>query len=164
MTRTFSWMVVMAVTVTAAVVAAGPLKPAPNVVLSLDTGSTIPLSQLKGTVVLVDFWASWCVPCRRSFPALDSLQRHLCDKGLKVIAVNVDEQRRDADQFLANRPHTMAIAFDPRGSAAEAFSLKGMPSSVLIDRRGNIRYTHMGYTEKTLEQFKTELDLLLGES
>jgi thiol-disulfide isomerase/thioredoxin len=141
-----------------------PATPAPDITLNEDTGSTIRLSDLKGKVTLVDFWASWCIPCRTSFPAIDALQKELADKGLKVIAVNVDEDRRNAEQFLATRPHTMTIAFDPKGRAAEAFKLKGMPSSILIDRSGRIRFSHMGYTEKTLAQYRFEILQLLGES
>jgi thiol-disulfide isomerase/thioredoxin len=158
--------VVLAMAVPAVRIAASsePAMPAPDITLTADTGSPIRLSELKGRVALVDFWASWCIPCRTSFPAIDGLQKELRDKGFTVIAVNVDEDRRNAEQFLSTRPHTMTVAFDPRGKAAEAFKLKGMPSSILVDRHGNIRFTHMGYTEKTLAQFRLEVLQLLGES
>jgi cytochrome c biogenesis protein CcmG, thiol:disulfide interchange protein DsbE len=164
MKRTIGWIVVLATTLTAAVTASGQGTQAPDVTLTVDGGPNIRLSELKGKVVLMDFWASWCIPCRASFPAMNTLQKELREKGLAVVAVNVDEQRRDADRFLAERPHTMAVAFDPQGKAAEAFNLKGMPSTVLVDRHGEIRFTHMGYTEKTLAQFRSEILLLLGES
>src|SRR5262249_11749530 len=121
-----------------------PTLPAPDVTLTTDAGSPLRLSDLKGRVTLVDFWASWCIPCRASFPALDALQKELRDKGFTVIAINVDEDRRNAERFLSERPHTMTIALDPKGQAAEAFKVKGMPSSIVIDRRGNIRFSHMG--------------------
>jgi thiol-disulfide isomerase/thioredoxin len=147
---------------TSTVMASGPLA-APDVTLALDSGSSLQLSELRGQVTLIDFWASWCIPCRASFPAIDALQTELRDRGFRVIAVNVDEERRSADQFLESRPHTVLVAFDPRGIAAQAFGLKGMPSTILIDRRGRIRFTHMGYTEKTLAQYRSEILQLLGE-
>jgi thiol-disulfide isomerase/thioredoxin len=148
---------------TAAAFSEAPL-PAPDIMLTTDVGSPLRLAELKGKVTLLDFWASWCIPCRASFPAIDALQKELRGKGFTVIAVNVDEDRRNAEQFLSTRPHTMTIAFDPKGQAAGAFKLKGMPSSIVVDRRGNIRFSHMGYTEKTLAQFRSEILQLLGES
>jgi thiol-disulfide isomerase/thioredoxin len=149
---------------TATVFASDQATPAPDLTFMADSGSAIQLAALKGKVAVIDFWASWCIPCRTSFPAMDTLQKELGDKGLVVVAVNVDEDRHSADQFLLTRPHTMTVAFDPQGKAAEAFKLKGMPSTILVDRRGNIRFTHMGYTEKTLAQFRAEVLQLLGES
>ena len=137
---------------------------APDIALSSETGSTIRLSDLKGQVVLIDFWASWCVPCRVSFPAIDNLQKELGGRGFRALAVNVDEERRSADTFLATRPHVITVMFDPKGRAAEAFQLQGMPSTVLIDRKGSIRFTHMGYTEKTIAQYRAEILALLQES
>jgi thiol-disulfide isomerase/thioredoxin len=137
--------------------------PAPDVTLTSETGASMRLSDLRGQVVLIDFWASWCIPCRASFPALDALQKELHAKGFTAMAVNLDEERQKADQFLATRPHTMTVAFDPQGKTAEAFKVKGMPSTMVLDRHGNIRFTHMGYTEKTLAQFRSEVLALLGE-
>jgi thiol-disulfide isomerase/thioredoxin len=143
---------------------AGPVTTAPDIELTSEAGSTIRLLDLKGQVVLLDFWASWCVPCRVSFPAIDALQKELRDKGFRALAVNVDEERRNADNFLATRPHTLTVVFDPKGRAAETFQLQGMPSTVLIDRKGVVRVTHMGYTEKTIVQYRAEILALLEES
>ena len=118
----------------------------PNVVLQQADGTTVRLADFKGKVVLVDFWASWCVPCKTSFPALDALYREYSARGLEVLAVNVDEQRKAADAFLAARPHTMPVLFDPKGESPQAFDVRGMPSSFLIDRDRHIRFTHMGYS------------------
>lgn len=164
MKNRMGWMAVAVVTFAAGIMASEPATPAPDVSLAIDTGSPIRLSELRGSVGLIDFWASWCIPCRTSFPAIDALQKEFRDKGFRVVAVNVDEDRRSADQFLVARPHTMTVAFDPQGKAAEAFKLKGMPSTIILDRRGSIRFTHMGYTEKTLAQFRSEILQLLGES
>jgi thiol-disulfide isomerase/thioredoxin len=156
-------LVIFAAVAVATAAPANDARPVPDLALIDGAGQTVRLADLKGRVVLVDFWASWCVPCRASFPALDALQRDFADRGLVVLAVNVDEDRRNADGFLAARPHTMRVIFDAKGRAAEAFELKGMPSSFLIDRTGRVRFTHMGYTEKTIAQYRGEVLQLLGE-
>jgi thiol-disulfide isomerase/thioredoxin len=138
-------------------------RPAPKLELPAIDGTTIRLSDLRGKVVLVDFWASWCVPCKASFPALDGLYRELHDRGLEVLAVNVDERRRDADAFLAGRSPAMTVVFDPRGATPSAFNVRAMPSSAVIDRAGNIRFTHEGYSNKTLESYRREIATLLAE-
>ncbi|MEP7309376.1 MAG: TlpA disulfide reductase family protein [Acidobacteriota bacterium] len=126
-------------------------------------GTTAQLADYQGKVVLVDFWASWCVPCKTSFPALDALYTRNRDRGLEVLAVNVDEQRKAADAFLATRPHTMPVVFDPNGEAAHAFMVRAMPSSFLIDRIGHIRFTHTGYSKGTLDSYEREINSLLSE-
>src|SRR5690349_10498741 len=153
----------VAVLAVGAAVHASDVAVAPNITIVSADGGAEHLSDLAGKVVLIDFWASWCIPCRTSFPAVDALQRELGPKGLVVIALNVDEQRKNADAFLAERPHVMRVAFDQKGQAAQAFSLQAMPSAVVIDRGGRIRYTHMGYTEKTVAQYRAEVLELLGE-
>jgi len=143
---------------------APPATAAPDIALTTETGATIRLFDLKGQVVLLDFWASWCVPCATAFPAIDRLQSELRDRGFTVLAINVDEDRRNAERFLSSRPHGVTVLFDAKGRAAEAFRLQGMPSSVLVDRAGRIRVTHTGYTEKTIAQYRAEILALLGES
>jgi thiol-disulfide isomerase/thioredoxin len=145
------------------VTASSDVHPAPAVQLRLTDGTTTRPSTYKGSVLLVDFWASWCVPCKISFPALDALYRQYRDQGLQVVAVNLDERQKDADAFLAAHAHVMPVAFDPKGESAQAFALRGMPSSVLIDRSGNIRFTHMGYSTSVLDHYRDEIRLLLAE-
>lgn len=164
MTRRSAWSLLIASALSVTVMGASAGTPAPDLKITTEAGTTIRLSDLKGKVLLLDFWASWCIPCRVSFPAIDALQKELGDQGLAVVAISVDEHRRNADLFLGQRAHTMTVAFDPRGIAAEAFDLKGMPSTVIIDRHGVIRFTHMGYTAKTLATFRSEVLALLGES
>jgi cytochrome c biogenesis protein CcmG/thiol:disulfide interchange protein DsbE len=138
-------------------------QPVPSVLLHRADGTAVRLEDFKGKVVLVDFWASWCVPCRASFPALDALYQRERDRGLEVFAINVDEQRKAADAFLAGRPHVMPVIFDPKGESALAFNVRGMPSSVLIDRTSHIRFTHMGYSTAVFDSYQHEIDLLLSE-
>src|SRR5260221_1127281 len=100
---------------------AAPPQSAPNVALQTADGETVLLSAYKGKVVLVDFWASWCVPCKTSFPALDSLYTEYQRRGLEVLAVNLDERRRDAATFLGDHPHHLTVLFDPTGASPVAF-------------------------------------------
>jgi cytochrome c biogenesis protein CcmG, thiol:disulfide interchange protein DsbE len=138
-------------------------RPAPRMSLTLEDGRSLRLADLGGKVVLVDFWASWCAPCKVSFPQLDALQRAHAREGLVVVAVNVDEERRDAEAFLAQRPHELTVALDPKGAAAEAFRVDAMPSSFLIGRDGTLRYSHSGYSEKVRAAYAREIEILLRE-
>lgn len=143
--------------------ASGPATDIPDLSLSDEGGRTLRLADFKGRVVLLDFWASWCVPCRVSFPAVDALHKELGSRGFAAVAINVDEQRKNADSFLEVRPHTMPVVFDPKGRAAEAYALAAMPSALILDRTGHVRFRHMGYTEKTIAQYRTEVLQLLKE-
>jgi cytochrome c biogenesis protein CcmG, thiol:disulfide interchange protein DsbE len=143
--------------------AASISKLAPNVAVHTADGATVRLADYKGKVVLIDFWASWCPPCKTSFPALDAIYREYQPKGLEVLAVNVDERRHDADTFLEAHPHRLTVLYDPKGLSPEAFGVKGMPSSFLIDRAGNIRFTHMGYSGNVDDSYRQEIAQLLSE-
>jgi thiol-disulfide isomerase/thioredoxin len=136
---------------------------APALELKTEDGSTVKTSDLRGSVVLLDVWASWCGPCKSSFPALDLLYQEFHPEGLEVLAVNVDERPQDAARFLSSRKHQMTVILDPRGRVPEAFGASGMPSSFLIDRRGVVRFRHEGFTQQTLESYRREIDILLGE-
>jgi cytochrome c biogenesis protein CcmG/thiol:disulfide interchange protein DsbE len=151
----------------AGVLTAGPRAaapgPAPDVALQTLEGASVRLADFKGKVVVVDFWASWCPPCKTSFPELDKLSRDYKAKGVEVLAVNLDERRKDADAFLGAHPHTMAVLFDPKGASPLAFGVKGMPSSFVLDREGNIRFTHLGYSGDVGAIYRGEIQQLLGE-
>jgi thiol-disulfide isomerase/thioredoxin len=135
----------------------------PPLELHTASGAAVRLAELKGRVVLIDFWASWCGPCERSFPALDALYREWHARGFDVVAINLDEHRKDADRFLDKHTHEMPVVFDPRGESPRAFDVQGMPTSILVDRSGTIRFVHMGYTDKTIATMREEIARLLGE-
>ena len=103
------------------------------------------LSDLRGLWVYLDFWASWCGPCRQSFPWMARLQQQHASRGLRVVAINLDAQRSDADAFLARPPAGFALAFVPAGESARRFAVRGMPSSALIDPQGRLRWMHRGF-------------------
>jgi cytochrome c biogenesis protein CcmG/thiol:disulfide interchange protein DsbE len=141
-----------------------PGDPAPGLRLPAADGKVVSLADYRGRVVLIDFWASWCGPCRQAFPAINNLQAEFHDRGFDALAINLDERRKDADQFLAERPHTLTVLFDPKGESATSFGLGGMPSSFVVDREGRVRFAHTGFTSATLEEYRQEIASLLRES
>jgi thiol-disulfide isomerase/thioredoxin len=147
----------------AVMLAAAPPKSVPSIALASADGTTVQLAAYTGKVLLVDFWASWCIPCKTSFPALDAMYREYQPRGLDVLAVNLDERRHDADAFLESHPYHMTVLFDPKGASPVAFGVQGMPSSFLIDKAGTIRFTHMGYSGNVAESYRREITQLLGE-
>lgn len=95
--------------------------------------------------VIVDFWASWCAPCRRSFPWLNEMYRKYSGQGLQIIAVNVDSDKSAADKFLDQTPADFTVKFDPKGKLAEKFNVQAMPSSYVLDPAGHILQRHLGF-------------------
>ena len=117
----------------------------------------------RGRVVYLDFWASWCTPCRQSFPWMQAMKDTYERQGLSVIAVNLDRHREDADRFLAKFRPNFDVRFDSEGQTADRFKVHGMPTSVIIDRRGVRRYTHIGFRPVDLGAYESELRNILAE-
>ena len=115
------------------------------------------LEGVSGRVVLVDFWASWCTPCRRSFPWMNAMQRKYGGEGLQIIGVNVDKERALADEFLAETPAEFELRFDPDGKLAEAFGVQAMPSSFLLDASGAVIATHAGFKTADAPRYEREI-------
>jgi cytochrome c biogenesis protein CcmG, thiol:disulfide interchange protein DsbE len=137
-------------------------EPAPPFSLTTARGETIALPDLRGRVVYVDFWASWCAPCRRSFPWMNELQQRYGDRGLAIIAVNVDRRRADAEQFLQINTARFAVVYDDRGVTPQAYSVKGMPSSYLIDARGIISDVEIGFRDERKGAIEDQIRSLLS--
>ncbi len=123
--------------------------------------STIKLSDYKGKVIYLDFWASWCTPCRKSFPWMNDIQKRYGKKGFEIIAVNLDQEPEKAKAFLDKIPANFTIAYDAEGVSAAAFKIKGMPSSYLIDRTGKITFSHIGFREKEVPAMEQKIKQLL---
>ena len=121
------------------------------------------LSAYQGKVVYVDFWASWCGPCKQSFPWLDNLVREYGSQNFVVIGVNVDKDRDRAQRFLDETPADFSIVYDPKGELAAAYKVAGMPSGILIDRAGHVRFQHAGFSEKQKGIYEEQLQTLLAE-
>ena len=120
------------------------------------------LSNLKGQVVYLDFWASWCKPCRKSFPWMNKMQQKYAAQGLQIIAINLDTEEALAKAFLDKIPAEIPIIYDPEGKIASDYQLVGMPSSYLIDKEGKIRFSHKGFFTRTQPLYEQELILLLN--
>ncbi|NOT83264.1 MAG: TlpA family protein disulfide reductase [Methylococcaceae bacterium] len=131
---------------------------------SMDTLQRYDLQKFQGKVVYVDFWASWCPPCVKSFPFLNDLEHDFKDQGLQVIAINLDEALQDAKDFLAKQPANFTLALDTSKQCAQAFGVMAMPSSYLIDRKGIIRHTSLGFRPETAKALRTLTQQLLKES
>ena len=137
-------------------------KPSPICELTTLEGKPIEsLQALKGEVVYVDFWASWCPPCAQSFPFLNQLQQDFGEQGLRIIGVNLDEKATDADKFLTRHSPKFHIAADPTKQCAKDFDVIAMPSSYLIDREGVVRYIHRGFRPGETEELRLIVEQLL---
>jgi len=121
------------------------------------------LSEAKGQVVYLDFWASWCGPCRKSFPWLNAMQAKYKDQGLKVVSVNVDAERSLADKFLQALPAHFTVVYDPKGMVARQFKLKGMPSSYLINKQGDMVSAHVGFIDNKKSTYEQEIVQLIQQ-
>jgi cytochrome c biogenesis protein CcmG/thiol:disulfide interchange protein DsbE len=115
------------------------------------------LGEIKGKLVWVDFWASWCAPCRRSFPWLNEIQARYGRQGLEVIGVNLDNERSAADKFLKDVPARFTLRFDPAGKLAEKFDVQAMPSSFLLDSSGNVLASHAGFRLADSAKYESEI-------
>ena len=127
--------------------AGGAPRPAPAQApaFTLPTANgTVTLDSLRGRVVFVDFWASWCVPCRASFPWMKELKQRWGDT-LAIVAIDLDKSRADAEAFLAEHPPADVVAFDPSGHTATAWKVKAMPTSYVVGRDGSVRLVHAGF-------------------
>jgi thiol-disulfide isomerase/thioredoxin len=120
---------------------------------------------LKGKVVLLDFWASWCEPCKLSFPVMEELRKRHAAEGLMIVAVSVDEHRADMQAFLKKQPASFTVLRDARQKLVEKVSVETMPASFLIDRQGKVRFVHAGFRgDETKKKYEREIELLLKQA
>lgn len=132
------------VLVSSATIAASSVA-APDFALKSNTGENLRLSELKGEVVMINFWASWCGPCRQEMPELAAIQAKYEDLGFTILGVNVEEDPTKANEMLAKKPVNFPILYDTENKVTKLFRVDAMPSTVLVDRDGNMRYLHKGY-------------------
>jgi len=133
--------------------------PAPDFALPARDGGEVRLSDLKGQVVMINFWATWCGPCRQEMPLLEQLQAKYEPLGFTLLGVNVEPDPAAASAWLKGVTVTFPILFDTRNAVAESFGVQGMPSSVFVDREGRVRYVHRGYKPGDEAQYA---DLIRG--
>jgi cytochrome c biogenesis protein CcmG/thiol:disulfide interchange protein DsbE len=134
---------------------------APEIRLNDLQGKPVSLSSLRGKVVIVDFWASWCGPCKQSMPVLERLSKSYRDRGLVVLGVNIDDDVKTAAKFLAEVPVSFVVVNDRDKRVAKAYAPPTMPSSYLIDRDGRVRQVHAGFKAADAKLLETEVQRLL---
>jgi cytochrome c biogenesis protein CcmG, thiol:disulfide interchange protein DsbE len=135
------------------------------VLFSLTVRAEIPeLAEYRGHVVWLDFWASWCGPCRQSFPWMQRVQQRYADRGFLVVAVNLDHTRKDADRFLAGFSHDFTVRFDAAGELPTRLKVQAMPTSLLLDVAGNVVATHSGFKPTEEREYEAEIERLLPGS
>jgi thiol-disulfide isomerase/thioredoxin len=137
---------------------------APDISATANDGKAPRLADLRGKTVWLDFWASWCGPCRQSFPWMNAMHDKYGGSGLAIVAVNVDKKRADADRFLAQVPARFPLAFDPEGTTPSAYAIKAMPTSILIGRDGRVLAVHNGFRNEEREALEASITSSLGRA
>ena len=130
---------------------------------TLSSGKIVDIKKLRGKVVYVDFWASWCGPCRKSMPQFKILYSKLASKGFEIVAINLDENEADAKRFLNQVPVNYTVLRDASGKTPEQFGVKVMPTGYLLDRFGFIRYTHEGFRDGDAQKLEAQIRKLLAD-
>jgi thiol-disulfide isomerase/thioredoxin len=114
-------------------------------------------SDYKGKWLYLDFWASWCAPCRQSFPWMNEMQHKYAGQNIEILAVNVDAKKEDAERFLLQNSTQFGIAYDPKGTSAKLMGLKSMPTSFLIDPNGKVKLIHIGFRNEERDSLEKQL-------
>lgn len=126
-------------------------------------GKSLDISAYKGKVVMVDFWASWCVPCRKSFPWLNKMNTIKAPQGLVILGLNVDENSEDAKSFLLQNKSNFKHLYDPKGQYASYYNLIGMPSTLIFDRQGKLQHQHTGFKTNKTSEYEQIIDRILAK-
>jgi len=138
-------------------------RPAADFTLPDLHGNMRSLDSFRGSVVLLDFWASWCAPCRKSFPVYETIRRKHEDR-LKIVAVSVDESEQDMRRFLESQQVSFTFLHDPTGSVAGVYKLPGMPTSFLIDADGNLVQQFVGFSSDEEQEIQNQIEALLAQT
>jgi len=139
-------------------------QPAPQFTLpTLLQDQPTALKQYAGKVIYLDFWASWCAPCRTSFPLLDKLHEKLKAQGFEVVAINLDEEKANAEKFLLKFPVGFTVLRDAKGEWADQFVVEIMPSSFIIDKQGVVQYIHHGFASDDIQELEEKITKLLAQ-
>lgn len=139
-------------------------QPAPQFTLpTLQQDQPTALKQFAGKVVYLDFWASWCAPCRTSFPLLNKLHEKLKAKGFEVVAVNLDEDKANAEKFLKEFQVSFTVLRDAKGEWADKFVVESMPTSFIIDKQGVVQNIHHGFASDDIKELEDKITQLLAQ-
>jgi peroxiredoxin len=163
MLRAFSVLVIGALSASLAW-AATLSGPAPNFTLQSRDGKTVSLADMKGQVVMINFWATWCGPCRQEMPHLQALYERYNSLGFTLLGVNVEDNPNGAKKWLEeNGPVTFPVLFDPKSEVSQLYKVVAMPSTVLVGRDGTMRFIHHGYKPGYEGEYQTQVRGLLRE-
>jgi peroxiredoxin len=148
----------------AAALAASPAGgPAPDFTLDSRGGKPLSLAQYKGQVVMLNFWASWCVPCKQEMPLLESIQKKYSKLGFTLIGVNVEPDTKAANAVLEKIPVSFPVVYDTESKVSKLYQVSGMPSTVIIDRKGQVRMLHKGYKPGDENEYLDSIRALIRE-
>lgn len=137
--------------------------PAPAFSLGSMAGGTVDLSQYKGQVVMINFWATWCGPCRQEMPILEQLHKKYKPMGFTMLGVNVEPDSKGAVDWLKGTPVSFPILFDTDSKVSKLYAVAGMPSTVIVDRKGNLRWLHRGYKAGDENEYLNQIRALIRE-
>jgi thiol-disulfide isomerase/thioredoxin len=137
--------------------------PAPDFTLKSRDGKNVRLSDLRGQVVMLNFWASWCGPCRQEMPLLDDMAKRYGRAGFTLLGVNVEQDSAAGEKYLQDTPVGFPILWDPTSLVSKLYNIDAMPSTVMIDRDGNMRYLHRGYKPGYENDYKKQIKELIRE-
>lgn len=139
-------------------------QPAPQFTLpTLQADQPTALKQYAGKVIYLDFWASWCAPCRTSFPLLNKLHEKLKAKGFEVVGINLDEDKANAEKFLKEFPVSFTVLRDAKGEWADKFVVESMPTSFIIDKQGVVQNIHHGFASDDIKELEEKITQLLAK-
>ncbi len=136
---------------------------APGFTLESRDGGVVSLAEHQGHVVMINFWATWCGPCREEMPHLEALHQRYSSLGFTLLGVNVEENSQDAVDWLEEMPVSFPILFDPENRVSALYDVVAMPSTVLVDRQGRIRFLHHGYQTGYENEYQTQIRALIRE-
>src|SRR5262245_31610857 len=145
------------------VLATSSSAPAPDFSLPSNLGKTVNLSQFKGQVVMINFWATWCGPCRQEMPLLESIYKKYNKMGFTLLGVNVEPDAKPAEDYLKAIPVSFPILFDTKSEVSKMYEVSGMPSTVIVDRKGNVRVIHHGYKPGDENEYQDSIRKLVRE-
>jgi len=148
---------------TAAAAALQTGAPAPAFQLNSNSGKPVALADFRGQIVLLNFWASWCGPCRQEMPILEQLNRQYHGKGVTLLGINVEPDSAAAVNWLKATPVTFPILFDTDSKVSNLYEVAGMPNTVIIDRKGQVRYIHRGYAAGAENDYLNQIRALIRE-
>ncbi|MGS2723066.1 TlpA disulfide reductase family protein [Porticoccus sp. GXU_MW_L64] len=136
---------------------------APDFTLKSNSGDNLRLAEQRGSVVMLNFWASWCGPCKQEMPLLDDLYKRYSRAGFTILGVNVERDPEDAKRVLRDIPVSFPVLFDTESSVSKAYDVSAMPTTVMIDRDGNIRHLHKGFKPGYENEYRKQIKQLIRE-